>query len=399
MPKTSFKPLSSFCNRHFCYITLKFTIMTITTIYILLFCSCILGLIFRAAYVPLKSGSIQAYFSQIVLLAIISNLLYIGTYSESFFKDEVELIRLFNGLYFAVTALLPAMWITYSVKVMKVYKPQMVFARTAFMLPIAILVIISIASIWNGWLFYVNDDNVYHRGPLYLPYIIILAFYMISPLAITCKRVINKQFYAERSTYVSLSTFGIFALIGVTLEVFIAELPGSAMGTVLTLLVNHLETQQKQISVDTLTKLNNRKHFNMFLSNLLHNLPQDSKVFLFVLDMDKFKHINDDFGHMKGDEALIIISNVLKKICGPKGHFISRFGGDEFTVIAKYKSEHECDALAQEIGETLRADSANFICPLSVSIGYAAANELGDNIPDLFNRADKQLYKKKQSRE
>lgn len=371
--------------------------MTITTIYILFFCSCVLGLIFKAAYVPLKNGSIQAYFSQIILLAIISNFLYIGTYSESFFKNHVELIRFFNGLYFAVTALLPAMWITYSVKIMKVYKPQMVLARTIFMLPIAILIIISIASIWNGMLFYVNDDNVYHRGPLYLPYIVTLAFYLLFPPAITCKRALNKQFYAERSTYISLSTFGFFALIGMTLEIFIAELPASAMGIVLTLLVNHLETQQNQISADTLTKLNNRNSFNMFLSNLLQNPPQDSKVFLFVLDMDKFKHINDDFGHLKGDEALVIVSNVLKKVCGPKGHFISRFGGDEFTVIAKYKNEQECINLAAEIQHMLSEESKEFVVPLSISIGFSSAIK-DDTIPDLFSRADQKLYEIKQAR-
>lgn len=372
--------------------------MTPQSVRVLFFCIFILLLVLQSAYVPIRHSGVRALFVRSVLVAITSCLLYIGTYPGFFGADGIFLTRAFNGLYFAVTALLPWMWLVYMVRRVFIKPSLSTWIRILISLPVAFFAVASVLSIWNGWVFYVDAADGYMRGPLYLPYVAILGVYLLVPMFGCLSRAFNKRFYVDRSMYLSLSSFGFFTIVGMTLEVFFPDLPSSAMGMALTLLTNHLSDQRGQVSADPLTKLNNRNQFNIYLDRLIQNPPVEGKAYLFVLDMDKFKHINDDFGHMKGDEALLIVSNVLKKVCGPKGHFISRFGGDEFVVVAKYNGEQECDGLVQEIKAALAEASANFVCPLSVSIGYDAVKESGETIPDLFNRADKKLYKIKKSR-
>lgn len=372
--------------------------MTDQSVRILIYCICILLLVFNSSYVPVRHSGVRALFVRSVLVAIASCLLYIGTYPGLFGEGGIVVTRAFNGFYFAVTALLPLMWLVYMVRRVFVKPRLKLWIRFLIAAPVLFFMVTSVLSIWTGWIFYVDAIRGYVRGPLYLPYVMALGVYLIVPMIGCLSRVFDKRFYADRSMYLSLSSFGFFTVVGMALEVFFPDLPSSAMGMALTLLTNHLSVQRGQVSADPLTKLNNRNQFNIYLARLIQNPPTDCKAYLLVLDMDKFKHINDDFGHMKGDEALLIVSGVLKKVCGPKGHFISRFGGDEFVVVAKYGNEQECDALVQEIKNALAAESANFVCPLSVSIGYDSVRESGDTIPDLFDRADKKLYRVKKSR-
>lgn len=372
--------------------------MTAQSVRILIFCICILLLVLRSSYVPVRHSGVRALFVRSVLVAIASCVLYIGTYPGLFGDEWIVVTRAFNGFYFALTALLPWMWLIYMVRRVFVVPRLSTWIRILITMPVAFFVVASILSIWNGGVFYVDVVHGYERGPLYLPYVSILGIYLLVPMFGCLSRVFNKRYYADRSMYFSLSSFGFFTVLGMVLEVFFPDLPSSAMGMALTLLTNHLAVQRSHISADPLTKLNNRNQFNIYLDRLIANPPIDGKAYLFVLDMDKFKHINDDFGHMKGDEALLMVSSVLKSVCGPKGHFISRFGGDEFVVVAKYGSDQECDVLVQEIKDALKDISAGFVCPLSVSIGYDSIKDSGDTIPDLFNRADKKLYRIKKSR-
>ena len=109
------------------------------------------------------------------------------------------------------------------------------------------------------------------------------------------------------------------------------------------------------------------------------------------MDLDKFKGINDTFGHMEGDNALVIVSAVLKVVCGPRGHFISRYGGDEFVVFANLPDNAAADDLCHLIEKKLADYSKALPYTLAMSIGYAALRE-GETEESLMSRADASLY-------
>ena len=98
-------------------------------------------------------------------------------------------------------------------------------------------------------------------------------------------------------------------------------------------------SMQSLISVDDLTHLNNRGQINRYLEQLRYS--EDSKVYIMMLDINRFKGINDTYGHAEGDRALIIASEVLRRTCEQikSQVFLGRYGGDEFTIVLQNPGE------------------------------------------------------------
>ena len=117
-----------------------------------------------------------------------------------------------------------------------------------------------------------------------------------------------------------------------------------------------------------------------------------------MIDMDNFKAINDNYGHHEGDRALNMVADVLKRVCGPMGCFISRFGGDEFNLVAELTDDAEAENIKNAVTEKLAFMSASLPYRLTVSIGYAPSRGRGETLIDLFDRADEALYKEKAKR-
>ena len=120
-----------------------------------------------------------------------------------------------------------------------------------------------------------------------------------------------------------------------------------------------------------------------------------------MIDVDYFKSINDNFGHLEGDEALIRVANALKQGCTScrKRPYIARYGGDEFIIITEL-SEEETLELCSSIKNKLKElnDNAGVRYSLNLSIGCAAWKS-GMTANDLINTADFNLYKKKAARD
>ena len=83
---------------------------------------------------------------------------------------------------------------------------------------------------------------------------------------------------------------------------------------------------------------------------------------------------------------------MLKSVCGPRGHFISRYGGDEFVVFANLPDNAAADELCDQLEKRLVESSKPLLYTLSMSVGYAALRE-GETEESLLNRADASLYK------
>jgi diguanylate cyclase (GGDEF)-like protein len=138
---------------------------------------------------------------------------------------------------------------------------------------------------------------------------------------------------------------------------------------------------------DELTGLSNRRNF-------LLQLGQLKSGFIFLLDLDGFKKINDSLGHDAGDQLLRQVANRFSRVI-PNGAQIARLGGDEFGVIAQV-DQLEAFELAQAIKATLSypiALTAQQVV-VDVSIGYASIDPTVDVI-DALRRADLAMYQVK----
>jgi len=155
-----------------------------------------------------------------------------------------------------------------------------------------------------------------------------------------------------------------------------------------------------QATLDALTGLGNRKTFDDALARALEQAPGDmATVCLMMVDIDNFKSINDEYGHLIGDKILRFVAETLRR--SVKGRdVVARFGGDEFGVVLEETPPQGAFRLAESIRQTIeksalkRTDTGEPIRNITVSIGVEC-NRPGDTPDELIDRADKALYESK----
>lgn len=151
---------------------------------------------------------------------------------------------------------------------------------------------------------------------------------------------------------------------------------------------------------DTLTGLLNRKAFFKRLKETLAFARRDRmEKNIFYLDMDKFKKVNDDYGHDVGDEVLIEVGRRLRDTLRETDH-VCRLGGDEFTVILNNANHSFPEQVAQRVVENLSRPyhvKAHVIDFLSPSVGISAFPQDAEEVEDLIRCADIAMFEAKKS--
>jgi diguanylate cyclase (GGDEF)-like protein len=145
---------------------------------------------------------------------------------------------------------------------------------------------------------------------------------------------------------------------------------------------------------DSLTGLYRR---GVFISSLVEILRKaclsGEDVFLFVIDVDYFKKINDQRGHVIGDDALVTLGQILK-LCVRSTDYVGRYGGDEFVVVLKGLPEEGIPALAERLRKAVEDHFAGGL-DLTISVGVSSALRGAREAEELLNLADAALYKAK----
>ena len=145
---------------------------------------------------------------------------------------------------------------------------------------------------------------------------------------------------------------------------------------------------------DSLTGLGNRRYFDEQLKRAMHNANRHhAQVGLVLGDLNKFKVINDTYGHSTGDQVLIEFATILRT-CVRDSDSIFRFGGDEFAIIVEHASEYALDIIHSRINSALKSNVILAKYQVSCSLGTTFMNR-ADNEHTFFERADQGLYRQK----
>lgn len=167
-----------------------------------------------------------------------------------------------------------------------------------------------------------------------------------------------------------------------------------------------LSENQKKLEAlnitDSLTGIYNRQYFDNALESQweLASRSQSTLSILF-LDIDFFKKVNDEYGHLIGDEALCHAANVFKEIAQRKSDMIARYGGEEFAIILPSTPQEDAMALAEVIRKKLEAlplhhDEISIVLTVSIGVNATIPNNR-DSYMGFVDDVDKALYHAKKT--
>lgn len=154
---------------------------------------------------------------------------------------------------------------------------------------------------------------------------------------------------------------------------------------------------QHLASLDPLTGVNNRLHLESVYANFKLNHEGVPSIALLLVDLDYFKRINDLYGHDVGDEVLVIVANILKKIRRHED-WVFRIGGEEFCLLLPATTLKQAVQIAERLRKEIEEHqfkSANTHFNMSASIGVANSPIEEHSLSQLFKVADQRLYRAK----
>ena len=155
---------------------------------------------------------------------------------------------------------------------------------------------------------------------------------------------------------------------------------------------------EARASTDALTGLPNRRYFDEFCGLLARRRRADDAVGVLMIDIDRFKGLNDTFGHATGDEVLRAVAGAIVGAVR-EDDVPARFGGEEFVVLLRNPGLE----VAFEVGERVRAAvsaldlSRHGVPGVSVSVGVAVSEHADQPVDDLVGLADQALYRAKRA--
>jgi len=160
-------------------------------------------------------------------------------------------------------------------------------------------------------------------------------------------------------------------------------------------LMKTLEIAKDESLTDTLTGLYNRRKLEMIIDQNLYQ-----KYALIIVDIDWFKAFNDHYGHSQGDVCITKVAMAIKENLRNEDDLAVRYGGEEFVILLFNSNMEQAKMVAQRIQDSIQKleikHEKSILNYLSLSFGIAHSSELAEvNWTDLFDSADKRLYKAK----
>jgi len=254
----------------------------------------------------------------------------------------------------------------------------------------------ALCHIWNLFsekMFYIDrETNLYTRGENYI-LIMIIAF---SPAVFVIIDTIRGWDHVGRDTFLLLIGAIVPTVLGTAADMLVPGMWIMWSCFFASLMFGYLFVIRSLMLTDSLTGIPNRRHCDEYLIVLSRMVRKKDYQFI-MIDLDKFKDINDTYGHADGDIALREAAKILKSSTRHTD-FVARLGGDEFLIIAAVTNEH---IILDKIHENLRHfnERGTYEWKLMLSAGDALYKKDDEMTPhEVMTQVDALMYKQKQAR-
>ena len=268
---------------------------------------------------------------------------------------------LINTYIFSANMLLPFFLLVYVDlclygrldRIWKRYKPQIIIG--------IVMVAANVVNYFVPISYYITEGNVYERRPFSYAYYVVIIYYFVTTFFLL------RRFRRENDAR-SFLRFGLFivpVILGTGLQFLFYGLSLAWLSSAVGLVGLFMMQQNEMAYIDPLVGIYNRQYMDHILASWIN---RDRSFVGAMLDIDRFKSINDTYGHTEGDKALKTLSNILKESCSG-GEWLFRFAGDEFIVLKQSEVPSGLDGFLEEVERRL-AEVNQGKHPYQLSVSY-----------------------------
>lgn len=252
-------------------------------------------------------------------------------------------------------------------------------------IPLYFNTIMCILSYKKGFIFFINAQNQYTRGKIFLlPTIISMIYYVL--FIITVNR--NRDKYEMKDKKVLIPVI-VIPILGIILQILFKNLTLIWSCTAVSLLLYYIFLLQLQFRYDVQTKIRNRASFEKEMEQCVNN---NKNAMIVMFDLNNLKSTNDKYGHKAGDEMIFYAAKIIEESFMNIGKAY-RIGGDEFCVICKDAPSKLVDSALSNLDDLLIKVNQKRHIKIVLAYGYAFYNKNeGESIYSTFAQADKTMY-------
>lgn len=154
---------------------------------------------------------------------------------------------------------------------------------------------------------------------------------------------------------------------------------------------------EEMAMLDALTGILNRRYFqNQYIELFSKIKSEKGKISIVMLDIDKFKKVNDTYGHVFGDEAIKLVARMTDKYASENGGFAGRYGGEEFVVVLPNTGLSEANTIITKMHKDIISEPLYYnkdeLVYINVSFGISSYPEFGNTAMELLIRSDNAMY-------
>ena len=276
--------------------------------------------------------------------------------------------------------------------------------RKYVFIPFFILALFVLTTPLTHLVFSFDSDCRIIKGPLYSVLMVFLFGYLISFGILSLIFYFSTENDFEKEQYKLVILYAIPVFFGGLVRYNIWAAPGFAIGLTLATFIIYIFQMRELISLDALTGIKNRRQGERFFTEQIRRINEEPHstlecLYLFMMDLNRFKSINDTYGHNEGDKALIATAEVIKEACSHirRRCIMSRFGGDEFVIGVVFTPE-EAHFLSEKIKRLIEVKNKELGTPykISISVGFTYYKKEYKDFRTFFLHADRLMYEMKE---
>ncbi len=360
--------------------------MSVAVYYVEVNLICIVVLALMLGSLPgRRSESMRGrYYKYLLILTILlcAADLFSGLFRGAVFPGATEILWISNEIYMLSQAFIGYFWILYSMEVLagKLNQKILILASAAVLADCLLIV----TAPWNGWIFTINAQNLYHRGKLIAIHWVIMYGFELIP------SVVAPFTKAEHREKRAVMFFVILPTIATMLQMMFYGVTSGQVGIMCGLILLYIMLQNIEVNeartraellteisnTDTLTGLRNRRAYEIELEIR----QKEDWMGVIFMDLNGLKQTNDTLGHKAGDAMICRFAQLLRFYY--KAEYIFRISGDEFVVLCPDK------VIFEEQYQKMRAEMGD-----QASAGCMQGP--GSDVIWLVSEAEKLMYKDK----